>query len=497
MRRQPLHQVAQVQFGVATTIFALTWLFGLSLRTNIWEVDIEWVRRSGISSILRGGVSDLFSVAFVIAVSAATYAWVLIVLRRDFAHRFLFAVAGSIIVALAALPTTPLTSPDTTHFAADVRTLWLFGRDPTDFDNVPEKIDDPVAQEVRTYRGAPSGYGIVAYGIGGAPLPFVGDSLRANIFGQKVLSGTMLILTGLAAGLVARRLGRNPALVMASIAMNPMFVWQFPGDGHNDIIMAAFATIALCFLIDKSWSQRSAGVALAVLSVMTKYSVVIVSPIVLVSWFPRYRRIIGALVAGGGLLAVITFFGIFKPSIATIGPLEGVTRNTPWSYIFEGFDLSGGPHDFVLAVCYSGAVLAIGAICFLHKFEEEQDMIDAIALALAIFLFFFAPTLRQWYLIWGYPIVMLSSRRWLRYGAVAFSLCGFLPTLALNWQITIARDIGISYPVQIAVAMAWLLTMGFTSWRYYGDKRPRRSTQNSRAARRAAPNAGRKRMTAR
>lgn len=497
MTSQAIHRRPQVQIAVATAIFALTWFFGLSYRTRIWDANIEWVRRSGISALLQGGVSDLFSVAFVVAVAAATYAIVLVALRKEFAHRFLFAVAGSIVVALAALPTTPLTSPDTTHFAADVRTLWLYGRDPTEFENAPGRVDDPVTQEVRTYDGAPSGYGIVAYGIGGAPLPFVGDSLRANIFGQKVLSGTMLILTGLAAGLVANKLGRNSAIAMASICMNPMFVWQFPGDGHNDIIMAAFATIALYFLVEKAWSQRSAGIALAVLSVLTKYSVVIVAPIVLVSWFPKIRRIMGALVAVGGLALVTIFFAVFKPGIATIGPLEGVTRNTPWSYVFEGFDLSGGAHDFVLAVCYGGAILAIAAICFFHKFEDKQDMIDAIALALALFLFLFAPTLRQWYLIWGFPIVMLSSKRWLRYGAVAFSLCGFLPTLALNWQITIARELGISYPVQISVALAWIITIGFAYWRFYRDKNPRRATQQSRAARRSSANTSRKRMTAR
>ncbi len=499
--KPPFHKRPQVRIVAASLVFALTWFFGLANRTNLWDVPFDSVRRSGISGMLRGGFSDLTSTVLVVLVAAACYATVLVALRQEFRHRFLFAVGGAIVVALAALPSAPLTSPDTTHFAADVRTFWLEGRDPTRMANVPNQVDDPVAREVRTFAGSPSGYGIVAYALGGLPLPFVGDGLRANVFGQKVLSGTMLVLTGLAAGLVAKRLGRNPAQAMAAIAMNPMFIWQFPGDGHNDIIMAAFGTIAVYFLVRKDWPRRGAGAALAALSVLTKYSVIIVAPVVAVAWFPKLRRIIGGFVGIGGVLFLVGFFGFFKPGIATIGPLEGVTRNTPWNFIFDGFNLEGAGHDVVIAICYSGAVLVIAAVCLFHKFETEQDLVDAIALTLALFLFLFAPTLRQWYLIWGFPVVMLSSRRWLRYGAVAFSLCGFLPTLAANWQITIANETGLAYPVQFAVVLTWLLSAGFAYWRWNRDQRVGRpSAQRARpgrAARRAAANSGRKRQAAR
>ena len=338
-------------------------------------------------------------------------------------------------VARAALPSAPLTSPDTTHFAADVRTLWLDGRDPTRIgERARTRSMTPSPKKCAPSRGRPSGYGIVAYAVGGLPLPFVGDKLRANIFGQKVLSGTILVLTGL-----ARRAGREaardgiPRRRMAAIAMNPMFVWQFPGDGHNDIMMAAFGTIAMLL-------PRPEGLAAA--------------------WCGRRPR--GALGAhevlghdrragrGGGLVPeaaanhrrrsrdrrthrVVGFFGFFKPSVATIGPLEGVTRNTPWNFIFDGFNLEGTSHDVVLAVCYSGAILVDRRGLPLPQVRRPSRTSSTRSrLTMALFLFLFAPTLRQWYLIWGFPVVMLSSRRWLRYGAVAFSLCGFFPTLALE-----------------------------------------------------------------
>lgn len=486
-RQRKLHRRPEVQFVAATAVFAAVWLFGLTLRTGLWKVDVEWVRRSGISGMLRGGASDMVSVALVLLVAISMYLLALLALRKEFPHRYAFALGGSIVMALAALPTAPLSSPDTTHFAADVRTLWLYGRWPGNFENVPNKVDDPVAKEVRTFAASPSGYGVVAYAVGGIPVPFVGDGLRANVFGQKVLSGTMLILTAVAAAAVAKRLGRNPALALAAIAMNPMFIWQFPGDGHNDAIMAALGTASLLFLVRKEWKHRGAGALIAFAAVMTKYSIVVVAPVVVAAWFPKYRRTLGALVAVGGIAALVLFLGVVRPGISTIGPLEGVTRNTPWSFLFNGLDLEGGPHHVAIAVCYSGAVLVIAAVILYHRLETEQDVIDAMALTLALFLFFFAPTLRQWYIIWAFPLVMLSSRKWLRDGAIAFSLCGFMPVIAANWNRTIDTQIGIPHPIGISVILVWVTTIavGYIQWTRFQPGRPA-SARSARPARRAA-----------
>src|SRR6185295_4129602 len=96
---------------------------------------------------------------------------------------------------------------------------------PTNFRGAPGKIDDPVANEVRVYRDNPSGYGPVAYIIGGAPIPFVGGNFRANLVGQKVVAATFLVLTALLAGAIARRLGQNPAFVAGLIGLNPLMIW--------------------------------------------------------------------------------------------------------------------------------------------------------------------------------------------------------------------------------------------------------------------------------
>src|SRR3970282_857235 len=133
-----------------------------------------------------------------------------------------------------------MTSPDAVHLAADVRTFWLHGKYPASWAGRPSQVDDPIVEQVVRFKERPSGYGPLAYAIGGAPLPFVGDDLRANIAGEKAVAGVFLFATAVLAGFVARRLGQNPALVTAAVGLNPLMLWQFPADGHNDSILAAF-----------------------------------------------------------------------------------------------------------------------------------------------------------------------------------------------------------------------------------------------------------------
>ncbi len=166
---------------------------------------------------------------------------------------------------------------------------------------------DPVANEVRVFPAQPSGYGPLAYVIGGAPLPFVGDSFRANLFGQKVIAGVFLTLTAAAAGSIARRLGQNPGLVAGIIGLNPMMTWQFPGDGHNDSIMAFFGVVAIGLVMQPGWRERGGGVTAGIAAALCKYGLLLASPIVAAWWFPRWREVLAAVAAIGGAAVLFLY----------------------------------------------------------------------------------------------------------------------------------------------------------------------------------------------
>ena len=68
-------------------------------------------------------------------------------------------------------------------------------------------------------------------------------------FGAKVMAGLFLVLTALVVGLIAREIGVNPGFAAAFVGLNPLMLWQYPGDGHNDTIMMAFGMLAVLFVV--------------------------------------------------------------------------------------------------------------------------------------------------------------------------------------------------------------------------------------------------------
>ena len=454
-------------FGGAVAVFVITMLFGISLRVSMRE-DIDIVARAGISRVLTAGISDFWDTLFILLLVHAAYLTAVWALWKGFRRAFPAAMAGIVLAAFAMLPAMPLTSPDAVHLAADVRTFWIHGKWPAEFSGTPDKFDDPVHNEVRVFRGQPSGYGPLAYAIGGAPLPFVGDDFKANLVGQKVVAGTFLVLTALAAALVARRLGQNGGMVAALIGLNPMMVWQYPGDGHNDSIMAFFGVVAIGLVIHESWKWRGGGVAAGIASALCKYGLLLASPVVAAYWWPRFRNALAALAAIGG--AGILFLYVFDAgpiTNGTLGPAGAVVPTTPWGVVASVFDAGGPGRDRMLVASYMMFLIGLAVIMMYHPLNRPVDVVRAVALTMGFFLFVCSPGYLAWYLIWFLPFAALSASRWMIAWLIAYSGTAFIPILALNWQISMRESWNIDNPVEWSVVVAWLLTIAvvYGAWR--------------------------------
>lgn len=465
-------------FAASVAVLCAVWLFGLTLRARLFSLPIDTVRRSGIARVFDSGVTDLVNVTLVIAAATAAYLLALWALRRGFRHSFAAAISGCVLGAFAFMPSMPLTSPDAVHLAADVRTFWLFQRNPTVRENAPAAIDDPVTQQVAVFKGDPSGYGPLSYAIGGAPLPFVGDSLRANILGVKIVAGAFLLATAVLAGLMARRLGQNPGLITAAVGLNPLMLWQFPGDGHNDSIMAAFGMLALLFVVRSDWSSRGIGLAAGLASVASKFALVLAAPVVAGAWFPRLRPAFAALACIGGVGVWLVFVTGHGPNIGTAGPAFAVAQTTPWGVLSNAVDANHTAREWFVGLAYLmfGAVSAL--VLLRHRLEEPQDIVAAVGLVMWFFLFACSPGLLPWYQVWYLPFAFLSGRRWLIAASLVFSVGGFLPILALNWKAAIIREMDISSPVDRAVVVLWV-AVGATALGVYwaGESRRRRAAE--------------------
>ena len=476
-------------FAGGVLLLATVLFFGIATRVSLAN-DIDVVARAGISRVLRGGIPDLVDTFVLIVLMFVGYAAVLWALAQGFRYALPATIGGIVLCSAAMLPAMPLTSPDAVHLAADVRTFWLHGKWPADFGGTPDKVDDPVANEVRVYRSSPSGYGPLAYIIGGAPLPFVGDGFRANLLGQKVVAGVFLQATAIAAAMVARRLGGNAAFTAGFIGLNPMMLWQYPGDGHNDTLMAFFGVVALGLAVEPGWRSRAGAVAAGIASVLCKYALLLVAPLLAAYWFPRWREAVAAAAAGLGLLLLAAYAFDFAPvRNGTLGPATAVAPTNPWGVVSGLFSLGELGNDRLVLFGYVIALTILAAVAAIHPLQTGRDLARAVTLVVGLFLFAASPGYLPWYLVWFLPFAAIGASRWQLWWAASWSAAAFLPILALNWQISIHRAWNIPEPVRWSVVLAWTLTI-LATWlgaRIGAGEAPRPTTERRNTGPRFAP----------
>ncbi len=492
---------AAAAFAAALAVLSAAWLFGFALRAPIWSVDTRMFQRPLMVAVFEGGIQSLVECTLLVGLASAAYLVCLAALRKGFAHSYAAAVAGTAIAALAILPMVPQVSPDATHLAADVRTLWLHGKYPTNRDAAPASIDDPVAQQVGGFKDSWSGYGPVAYAIGGAPLPFVGDNLRANVLGQKAVSGVFLVLLAAASGFAARRLGRDPGLVAGMVGLNPLMLFVFPGDGHNDTIMMAFAVAGLPFVLAPPWRSRAGGLVAGMVGVLAKFAVALAAPFVAAWWFPKLRL----LLAAACLLALVGFSTLLitrsLPRVTSLGPALAFTRMSVWSTLPDGDPITGDwdtrRRFAALAYAIFGGVLAV--VIARHKPTTPLDVVAAAGATIWVFVFALLPGYLPWYQVWYLPFAALSGRRWLVVASLAFSIGAFLPIFALQWAGDIQRVMEVSEPHHKAVWTVFVVVSGLAigTWRYDAVMGKRALITTEERARRAKRTARNKPLRAR
>lgn len=454
-------------FAGAAAVMCAIWFFGIATRVSLRE-DESTIAMAGISRVLDSGIGDFRDTFFMIAVATAAYLVCLWALRRGFRHSFAAAIGGTVLASLSMLPAMPLSSPDAVHLAADVRTFWIQHEWPAGDSGLPSKFDDPVANEVVAYRDEPSGYGPVAYVLGGAALPFVGDSFKANLLGQKIIGGIFLTLTAAAAGMLARRLGQNGAAVAGMVGLNPLMVWQYPGDGHNDAMMAFFGVVALGLVMEQGWKARGGGVATWAVSALCKYGLLLASPVVAAWWWPKWRNGLAALAGIGGALVLFLYILDMGPvQNGTVGPAGAVVRTTPWRLVQLLFDTGRSGDNRMVVTGYFLFLLILAAVMMYHRLETKEDLVRAVALVMGLFLYACSPGYIAWYQAWFLPFAAMSNSRWMVTAALAFSIGAFLPILALNWVFVLEQSWGLSNAIEWSVVAAWLGTAlaAWVAWR--------------------------------
>jgi hypothetical protein len=363
------------------------------------------------------------SLTIVVGVMGLAYL-VTIAAARTFSRRMVIVCVVALHAILLLSP--PLQLTDVFNYIGYARLGALHGLNP--YNHVLSMISHDPVYQFQTWARLTSPYGplftALTYPLGLLPMPVAYWVMK---------SAAVLTSLGFLAlvWVCARRLGRDPQVVLVFVALNPIYLIYAVGGFHNDFFMLIPSMAAVALLSKRSQdgaARRELGAgALLMVAVAVKFTAVVVLPFLLVaspSVRGRVRVLAGAAAAAIPLAAMsIALFGFTLPNLA-----DQSTLLTPYSVpnlLGYVLGLGGGMpwllHLFDVAFAVSIAWLLV----------RRYDWVAGAGwatLALLASLAWLVP----WYVVWVLPLAALSGNARLRRATLvmtAYLVLTFTPSL--------------------------------------------------------------------
>jgi hypothetical protein len=418
---------------------------GFVLPLAIWRHP--QVVRSGqpLATVLGTGAGGATGFALAVSAAFAVFALAMRAARGLSGATPAGVVLGAaLLFSLTLAPMNPLASKDVFHNIVDARTLWVYGQNPT-LTAPNAHPSDPLFASVSAWQAFPSSYGPLWYLIAGAPLPFAGTSLWANVIGQKLLTAAFLLASAGLALLIAERLKPGTGIAAAVlVGWNPLLQFETAGNAHNDIVMVFFALAAILALQRRWWA---AVFPLLALAVAAKFVLVLLGPLFLL-WLLRSRAELPRRTVLLSLaLGVVVFLALgvrFFAGEATIEHFVQQARNITSSppallYAILHTTLHVGAARSAMSVKLAAASLfALTYLLLLRRLSARTELAELIGVSawatfalLAIVTWWFWP----WYVVLLVPLAALLPNSRVALVAAVFSLTAMLMYVPYFWLL--------------------------------------------------------------
>ncbi len=305
----------------------------------------------------------------------------------------------------------PLLSRDVFNYIEYARLGAVHHLNPYDHGAISAPLDPAV--HYLGWRYVPTVYGPI-YTL--ASYASAGFGLGGALWAMKAL--TCAVALGALALLrsCALRLGRDPVVPVALVALNPIWLLYAVGGVHNDVLMVApmLAGIALHL------SRRPVAAGASIVAAAgVKLTGVILLPFMLVASRDRGRLLAGAVAAAAAMAAVALF--AFGPHVLD---LFGLLRRQQHldglrsvQHMLGEVGLGAPAHTLRT----DGALLVvIVTVWQLVRVRRGADWIAAAGWSV-LALLLTTSWLMPWYLVWLLPLAALGASRRLRGAALAFT----------------------------------------------------------------------------
>lgn len=348
--------------------------------------------------------------------------WYLRDLRSRLAVGIVFGFAA--LFGLTLLGSYPITAADLFHYLADARTLWVYHNNPmiVSPDAHPFVIGISWAQ-------LPSPYGPFWQLLSVIPVALTGNHWAASVIGFKLLAFAAYLASGALIYLTVRRTWPGRELLAAAVFIwNPFVVFRSVGNGHNDVVMMAFALGAFYFVARRNWLWV---LPLLALSAMVKYATLLIGPpLLLYAWQTTGLRERRELAIGGAIATGITLL-VFAPFWAGFDTFKTFMQNTNMTItsvpqlVSLELQPSRSPADADHLVKQAGYLLFFlayaGMLAGLYLRPAFRTLVAACALAFIAWLALDTWWFRPWYFIWFLALTALLPSFW--WTALAVATC--------------------------------------------------------------------------
>ena len=309
----------------------------------------------------------------------------------------------------------PITALDVSVYVVNARNWVLYNANPL---MVPPGSfpSDPYSHLAGEYVDKTSPYGPLWEVIARIPIQMGVRDIGAGIIAMKIIS--LFAFTGMAVLIswYSRQQDEGFAVsevtAMAFFALNPLVLLEALGNGHNDMLMAAFVMLGLILWQRKQWAWAALALTLASLIKLPALILIPLFGLTVLMEADTWRE---RLIRGLGIGAIV--LGVMLISYRLMGPFPEVFSGIIQSFSRRSFSPAYATYVIVreLAPDISKFILPNTRYIFLliYAFITIALLRRKLTLLEAGFLAYFAliylsNAFRMWYPLWFIPFAVLN-----------------------------------------------------------------------------------------
>jgi len=419
-------------------------------------------------SAFKGGNAEpfIYALAVVVLFALAAVAWRVASDLPESSLRFL-ALIPPVVSALFLYLTLPLTSRDIFYYIIEGRVLGIHVANP--YLQPPSAFPNDPLFPYTNWPDYTSPYGPLWLLLSAGLALLAGESLLWNVCLFKVIAVLGYFACAGLIGAILRACGRPVLPGVVLWLWNPLVLLEYPGAGHNDVLMLAAVLLGLWLYLSSRARLALAAVAAAA---TVKWVALVILPLLLwhqlaplASW--RVRAWAAVRLTWLSLLIIGVTFGAFWAGEATFGPV----REASHYYSSIGHVVRIVLEWFVSPRLASGLVratialaLAAGYLVIMWRVPGDTErLLDGAVWAMFLLLVlwpFFVP----WYCVWAVALVATLGAR--RRGWQTLILCA-AAMLSYLLQLYLPLRMALSFGVRSSLSAFLIfgsLALSFIPW---------------------------------